>query len=157
MIMIYSCQSIENRARKRRRGADFRLERSAVLERSPQTAIGEVIQEKSSVSVSAAAISAHRLGEAPDRFFPAAAGRAVGDDRDLLDTGLLDALDLRAALDDGAGDGAFVHQSIADHLGVVRLLVHVMAVVAGFADLGEHLLLVGFEHIGQRMGDDARS
>jgi hypothetical protein len=47
--------------------------------------------------------SVHCLGESADRLFPAPARRAVGNDRDLLDAGFLDALDLRAALGDRAG------------------------------------------------------
>jgi hypothetical protein len=42
--------------------------------------------------------SPHRLGKAANRFFPAAARRTVGNDRDLLDAGFLDPFDLRAAL-----------------------------------------------------------
>ena len=43
---------------------------------------------------------AHRLGKAADRLFSAPSRRAVGNNRDLLDAGFLDALDLRAALID---------------------------------------------------------
>src|SRR5262249_8679793 len=87
----------------------------------------------------------------------APAGRAVGDDRDLLDNAALpDALDLRAAFRDRAGDREFVYQPVGNHFGVVRLLLHVMIIVVSFADLRENPLLLFIEHVRLRMRAAAR-
>src|ERR1044071_4247378 len=64
----------------------------------------------------------HRFGKAANRLLAAPSRRAVRNDGNLLDAGFLDALDLRAALIDGAGDGEFIDQPIGDDFGVVRLL-----------------------------------
>ena len=52
-----------------------------------------------------------------------------------LDAGFFDALNLRAALIDGAGDSEFIHQPIGNRFGVIRMLIHVVIVVVGLADL----------------------
>ena len=100
--------------------------------------------------------SAHRLCKSADCFFPAPARRTVWNNCDLLDAGFFDALDLRAALIDGAGDGEFIDQPVGNDFRMIRLLIHVMIVVVGFADLFQNLLLIGIEHVGKRMGHDAR-
>ena len=62
--------------------------------------------------------SPHRLSETAYRLFPAPARRAVENDRDLLDADFFDALDLRVALGNRAGDGELVDQPIDKHLGL---------------------------------------
>jgi len=52
--------------------------------------------------------SVHRIGESPDGFLSATAGRTVGDDRDLLNAGLLDSFDLPATFVYRSGDGEFI-------------------------------------------------
>ena len=52
--------------------------------------------------------SVHRIGESPDGFLSATAGRTVGDDRDLLNAGLLDSFDLPATFIYRSGDGEFI-------------------------------------------------
>src|ERR1051326_3499865 len=91
-----------------------------------------------------------RFRKSTDRFFPAASRRTVGNDRDLLDAGLFDALDLRAAFVDGSGDRELFHEPVGNHFGVIRLLIHVMVVVVGFADICENLLLLRIEDVRKR-------
>ena len=63
-----------------------------------------------------ASTSPHRLGKSADRFFPTPTRRAVWNNSNLLDAGFFDALDLRAALIDGAGDGEFIDQPVGNRL-----------------------------------------
>ena len=100
---------------------------------------------------------AHRLSKSSDRFFPTSTRRTVWNNSNLLDAGFFDALDLRAALIDGAGDGKFIDEPVGNHFSMVRLLIHVVIVIVGFADLLQNLLLIRIEHVGKRMRHDARN
>ena len=97
---------------------------------------------------------AHRFGETANGFFPAPAGRGVWNNRDLLDPAFLNTLDLRAALIDSAGNGKLVDQPVGNDFGMIRLLVHVVVVIVGFADLFQNFLFVRIQYVRQRMRDN---
>ena len=99
--------------------------------------------------------SAHRFGKPAYRLFPTPTRRTVWNNSDLLDAGFFDALDLRAALIDGAGDSEFIDQPVGNHFGVVRLLIHVVIVIVSFADLFQNFLFIWIEHVRKRMRHDA--
>ena len=89
------------------------------------------------------------------RLFPTSTRRAVWENRNPANRRFFDALDLRAALIDGAGNGEFIDEPVGNHFGMVRLLIHVVIVIISFADLFQNLLFIRIKHVGKRMRDDA--
>ena len=90
-----------------------------------------------SFTLNSATDLAHRLGKPADGLFPAAARRAVGNDRNLLYAGFSDPFDLHAALGDGAGNRELVYQPIRYHLGMVGVLLAAM-LASSMASLSAH-------------------
>src|SRR5215467_460022 len=94
-------------------------------------------------------ILAHRFGKAAQCFFPAPTRDTIGNNRDLLDAGFLDSLDLGSTLIDGPGDSEFIYQPIGNRFGVIRMLIHVVVIVVGPTDLLQNFLFFWIEHVGQ--------